>query len=306
MEGDGPLGRLLWRGVRALGGVLGPRRARAVAAVVLRGSARSGDRWLRGVYRVSRHTSTVPPPLVRLPEEWSATAPLVGARRLGLRLELDLRDNLQRVLYYSGTYEPDLLAFLRRELRRGDVVVDVGAHVGVHALTCARRLRRLGGGRVVAFEPAGDSAARLRAAAVRNRLQVEVVERALGRAPGTVELYADPAYGPADAGVRSRHGSGPLVQRAAATSFDAWAAEAGLDRLDLVKVDVEGDEPLVVEGMRGSLSRLRPRALLVEVKDAVLRRSGVGAVELRELLADCGYVPTGLVLHRNEVFRPAG
>jgi FkbM family methyltransferase len=304
MEGDGPLGRLLWRGVRAVGGVLGPRRARAVAAVVMRLGARSGDGWLRGVYRVARHTSTAPPPLVKVPERWSAAAPLVRARRLGLRLELDLRDNLQRVLYYTGTYEPDLLAFLHGELRRGDVVADVGAHVGVHALTCARRLRRLGGGRVVAFEPARDSAAKLRAAAARNRLQVTVVERALGREPGTAELRADPAYGPADAGVRSRHGTGALVQRVEVTSFDAWAAEAGLDRLDLVKVDVEGDEPAVVEGMRGSLARLRPRALLLEVKAAVLRRSGLGADELRGLLADCGYAATGLVLHRNEVFRP--
>jgi hypothetical protein len=49
----------------------------------------------------------------------------------------------------------------------------------------------------------------------------------------------------------------------------ALAAAVGLDRLDLVKIDVEGDEPLVVEGMRESLRALRPRMLLVEVKAAV-------------------------------------
>jgi hypothetical protein len=54
-------------------------------------------------------------------------------RRLGLRLELDLRDNLERTLYATGTYEPALLRFLHDELRPGDVVLDVGAHIGVHA-----------------------------------------------------------------------------------------------------------------------------------------------------------------------------
>jgi hypothetical protein len=117
-------------------------------------------------------------------------------RRLGLRLELDLRDNLQRALYATGTYEPALVRFLRDELRRGDVMVDVDAHIGVHALTAAARLRRLGGGAVVAFEPAHDSASKLRAAAARNRLQLTVVEVALGAEPGTADLRADPPTTP--------------------------------------------------------------------------------------------------------------
>jgi hypothetical protein len=42
-----------------------------------------------------------------------------------------------------GTYEPALLRFLHDALRPGDVVLDVGAHIGVHALTAAARLREL-------------------------------------------------------------------------------------------------------------------------------------------------------------------
>jgi hypothetical protein len=160
---DGPLRRLLWHGIRGVGELLGPCRGRVLAAAVLRLSSGSDRGWLRGLYRVARSTSSPAPSLVKLPERWSADAPLVRARRLGLDLHLDLRDNLQRTLFYTGTYEPGLLRFLHGELRVGDVAVDVGAHIGVHALTMARRLRRLGGGRVLAFEPARDSAAKLRA-----------------------------------------------------------------------------------------------------------------------------------------------
>jgi FkbM family methyltransferase len=295
---------MLWHGVRGVGRLLGPRSGRGLAAAVLRLSSRSERGWRRGQHRVAPAPTSVPS-LVHLPERWSAAAPLVRARRLGLDLDLDLRDNLQRTLFYTGSYEPDLLHFLRDELRRGDVAVDVGAHIGVHALTMARRLERLGGGRVLAFEPARDSAAKLRDAAARNRLAVTVVELALGREPGTVELFADARYDPADAGVRSQYGTGRAVQRAAVSSFDAWAEAAQLDRLDVVKLDVEGAEPLVVEGIRASLARLRPRAVVVEVKGAVLRRSGVDEAGLRELLASCGYRSTGQELQRNEVFRPA-
>ena len=302
---DGRFQRVLWSGVRGVGRLLGPRRGRLLAAALLRLSSRSERGWLRGLYRVARFTSSPAPSLVKLPERWSVDAPLVRARRLGLDLQLDLRDNLQRTLFYTGTYEPGLLRFLHDELRCGDVAVDVGAHIGVHALTMARRLDQLGGGRVLAFEPAWDSAAKLRAAATRNRLGVTVVELALGREPGTIKLFADAAYDLADAGVRSQYGTGRVVQQAVVTTFDLWAEETHLDRLDVVKLDVEGAEPLVLEGMRASLRRLRPRLLAVEVKARVLERSGVNEAGLRELLASCGYRSTGQVFHSNEVFCPA-
>jgi len=302
---EGMLARWGLRVLGAAGRVVGPRVARGAAAVVLRAMARSDDGWLEGVRRVAAR----PPPGAagpdRLPGGWWVVSPVVRVRRLGLRLELDLRDNLQRTLYATGTYEPALLRFLHHELRRGDVLVDVGAHIGVHALTAAARLRRLGGGAVVAFEPARDSAAKLRAAAARNRLDLTVVEAALAAEPGTAELRGDPAYDAADAGVRSLHGGGPPVQTVTVTTFDAWAAEAGAERLDLVKLDVEGAELAALGGMAASLHRLRPRAVVVELKDRVLERAGVDAGEVRELLGRLGYRSTGQVLPvANEVFRP--
>ena len=198
-----------------------------------------------------------------------------------------------------------MVRFLHHELRRGDVLVDVGAHIGVHALTAAARLRRLGGGSVVRFEPARDSASKLRAVAARNRLQLTVVEAALGAEPGTADLQADPAYDAADAGVRSLHARGPRVQSVPVTTFDAWAAEARLERLDLVKLDVEGAELEALRGMAGSLGRLRPRALVVEVRQRVLEQAGVDGDEVREYLNRLGYQSTGQVLPvANEVYRP--
>jgi hypothetical protein len=143
---DGRFQRVLWSSVRGVGQLLGPRRGRLLAAALLRVSSRSERGWLQSLYRVSRSTSSPAPSLVKLPERWSADAPLVRSRRLGLQLHLDLRDILQRTLFFTGTYEPGLLRFLHDELRCGDVAVDVGAHIGVHALTMSRRLQQLGGG----------------------------------------------------------------------------------------------------------------------------------------------------------------
>lgn len=213
-------------------------------------------------------------------------------------LELDLRDNLQAVLYYAGRYEPAVRRFLLGELRCGDVVLDVGANIGVHALAAARRLEELGGGRVIAFEPARDSVAKLGAGAARNGVQLEVVPAALGERAELATLRADSRYDAADAGVRSLYGDGDIVQEVPVVRLDDWAREHDLDRLDVVKLDVEGAEIAALTGAARTLKRLQPRALLVEDK-----RSESSA-RLHAVLDELGYRPTGEVLDHNAVFRP--
>jgi FkbM family methyltransferase len=301
---DGALQRRLWRALERVAAVLGPRPARAVAAGAMRLAARTERGYAKGLYRVASRRPVPMPDLWTVPEAWWSTAPRVSPRRLGLRLHLDLRDNLQRTLYFCGTYEPGLLRLLEDELRAGDTVLDVGAHVGVHALIAARRLRALGGGRVIAFEPTPDSAAAARAAAARNGLPVEVVESGLGEADGEIELRGDPRYPTHDAGVRSQFGEGDVVARAPVTTFDAWAQRAGLDRLDVVKVDIEGAEILALRGMRSTLRALKPRLLAIEVKDVVMERGPGDEAVLHALLAECGYAPAGSPERHVAVFRP--
>jgi FkbM family methyltransferase len=302
---DGALRRPLWRALELLARVTGPVRARAVAATFMRLGARTERGYMKGLFRVASRLPEPMPRLWRVPPEWWAVEPRVRARRLGLDLELDLRDNLQRTLWFTGTYEPGLVRTLQDELRPGDVVVDVGAHVGVHALSAARRLRDLGGGgRVIAFEPTPDSAAAIRAAALRNGVPVEVVQAALGESGGEVEILGDPRYGAHDAGVRSQFGAGEVVARARVLTFDGWAEDELLERLDVVKIDIEGAEILALRGMRTALKTLAPRLLAIEVKDVVMERGPGDEASLHALLRECGYAPAGSPERHVELFRP--
>jgi FkbM family methyltransferase len=301
---DPPVVRLAWRGLFLGERLVGPVPARLVAALALRAAARSPDSYARTVRRISPRVRADNPGLVKIPDRW-ARDPTVQVRRGGLELELDLRDNLQAVLYYAGVYEPRFTASLLGHLRPGDVVADVGAHIGVHALAVARRLRRLGGGTVLAFEPAADSVAALRAAAMRNALDVEVHEVACSDGPGRLPLFADERYSVFDAGVRSLHGGGQRVGEVTALRFDDWAADRRLSRLDVLKLDVEGHEAPALSGMRHTLARLRPRALYVEIKDDSTGRAVTPDERLRELLTDLGYRTTGRTFDHNELFVPA-
>jgi FkbM family methyltransferase len=212
----------------------------------------------------------------------------VSTERLGLRLELDLRDNVQREVYKTGRYEPELLNVLARELRQGDVYLDVGAHIGLHAMLCARRLLDLGGGTVIAFEPTPDSAGRLERALVVNGItNVTLVRAAVGDRKGVVELRADPAFGRDDAAVRSAYGPGRVIGR-----FDQVALDDRPDlfpRLDVIKIDIEGAEFAALAGMRGLLERHQPRLIVAEAREYLLHRAGSSPQAVRDLLAGIGY-----------------
>src|SRR5262249_59108612 len=124
----------------------------------------------------------------------------------------------------------------------------------------------LGGGHVYAFEPTTDSADRLKRAVERNGItNLTLVRAAVGEVPGQLELRRVGAFGMDEPSARSAFGSGRAVGVFPAVRFDEWAEGASLDRLDIVKVDIEGGELAAFIGMRKTLARLRPRLLFVEV-----------------------------------------
>ncbi|MDY7231842.1 FkbM family methyltransferase [Hyalangium rubrum] len=235
----------------------------------------------------------------------------------GVTFEVMLGDNLQRHLFFSGSYEPELHEVLKGELRGGGVMVDVGANIGIHCLPVARMLQNGGEGRVYAFEPAPDTAERLRRMAERNGVstRLEVVQVALGDKPRTASLRSATDHASLDVGMRSLYGSGGDAIPVEVTTFDAWAQGAGLTRWDVLKMDVEGAETEVLRGMQHTLKTLRPRLLAIEVVDEHLRRAGSSRDELVELLRSVGYrelAPsetlhgvTASVVAPNTFFRPA-
>ncbi len=169
-----------WEVPHAAGRSLGADAARRLARVVGSAEGLTEAGVTRVVNRISPRVADRNPRLVKIRPEWAATD--IAVRRQGLRWRLDLRDNLQAVLYYAGRYEPAVTRFLRAELKPDDVVLDIGANIGLHSLGAAKQLRDLGGGQVIAFEPAEDTLDKLRAAAELNGLAdyITLVPAALG------------------------------------------------------------------------------------------------------------------------------
>jgi FkbM family methyltransferase len=177
----------------------------------------------------------------------------------GARLRLDLRESLQRDYLFGlfDRYELDIV----REFLTADFV-DVGAHVGLYTVTAALDTP----GRVLAIEPNPLARAQLLENVSLNGLRnVTVVPKAVADEPGRALLHvpatADPSFSSLEAG---RFAEGDPVD-VEVTTVDAEVAHAGLHPT-VVKIDVEGGEVRVVEGMKRTITVYRP-AILVEVTE---------------------------------------
>jgi FkbM family methyltransferase len=178
-----------------------------------------------------------------------------------MRLALDLRESIQRD-YFAGLYDRYELELVRRHLAGGGDFVDVGAHVGLYAVAAAVALR--GSGRVLAFEPNPTARAQLIENLARNACDnVIVSERAVADTIGEALLHvpatSDPSFSSLE---RGRFVESEPV-RVETTTLDREVEAAGLSPA-VVKVDVEGSELAVLDGMERTLVHRRP-VLLVEV-----------------------------------------
>lgn len=220
----------------------------------------------------------------------------VDCDRVGLRWRLAPFDVAQRTMFALGVFDHRLVEWIMDQLRAGDRVIDVGAHVGLFSVQFGARLRELGGGSVVAFEPAPDSVEKLRRHVALNDLGdiVEVVPTALGSRAATMALRGVAASSADDPSLRSLLGSGVVAGgEVAVCAFDEWWNQHGQPPFDVVKIDVEGFELEVVEGMTAALRTAAPRLLIVEIKEHLNANAGRDTRAVRDALAALGYDEQG-------------
>lgn len=189
--------------------------------------------------------------------------------------------------YVLGTNEPSVQAALADLLGPGDSFYDVGANIGFLTLVAARLVGT--GGAVYAFEPDLANARLVRENATRNDLlQVLVVARAVGEHTGPAQLQlADYPGGHALVGSGAPPDLRGLVP-VEAVALDDFVAQPGVRPPDVVKIDVEGGEAAVLDGMAATLRAHRPR-LLIELDDADAPEHDRKLGQVRARLEKAGY-----------------
>lgn len=225
-----------------------------------------------------------------------APAPVV-VERDGLVLFADPADvHIGAPLIAGEAHDAHVAAFLREHVREGDVVLDIGANIGLLAHVAAQCVGARG--RVIAVEPLARNRALLARAAQANGFdQVELIAAAASDRAGELELRTHPTTSnsatPAASGPRLRADGGEMLRVPIVVLDDAL----NLPRLDVVKIDVEGMEPLALRGLERHIARHRPLIVSEFHPQAMRAASGVEASDYLSWLR--GFYPAITVLHRD-------
>jgi FkbM family methyltransferase len=213
--------------------------------------------------------------------------------RWGMRLRLHPRDNgcEKNLLFTPQMYEASELAVLSEEIAtakaqgRRFTFVDIGANVGLFSFFVAASVGS--DARIIAIEPEAENFARLLFNIRSNPgVPIRAIQIALSDEEG--ELMVERPGGDRG-GTRTRKvlnaAFGTVSQRVEARTLHRLVQGEGIDRIDAIKIDVEGSEDqILVPFFRNAPPSLWPRLLLIE--DA----GDVWTMDLFSFLAATGYV----------------
>jgi FkbM family methyltransferase len=179
--------------------------------------------------------------------------------------------------------------FIQRHLQPGMTVLDIGAHHGYYSLMASRAIREQGS--VHAFEPAPRERAHLKSNLALNRCkQVAVYEFALGATRGTATLFQAEtkldgwnSLRPQDGVSRSKRFEVQVFP------LDQFLLDHQLQKIDFIKMDVEGAELSVLQGASKLLGAPYRPVILAEVSDLRTKAWGYRALEILRYLESKGF-----------------
>lgn len=159
-------------------------------------------------------------------------------------------------LFYLGDYERDARVFLDREVDSESIVFDVGACIGVHALPLATKAKE-----IYAFDALSDNFEVLSQNVLNNGMKnVTLVYAAVSDSAGTIRIpvpdFAGGNYSLASAG-------GQSIEIEAIT-IDGFCAERGIEKIDVMKMDIEGSETRALRGARNMFLARAIRKTVIE------------------------------------------
>lgn len=204
-----------------------------------------------------------------------------------MRAPANLRYTTITAFLLRDWVEPELRE-LDRLLSPGDVFVDIGANVGLYTLKAARLVGP--NGRVLALEPGAEAYRHLVSNLALNAFDwVTALKVAASDSEGEAVLHHVPLGDDPQAFSLVANARAVEGETVRTVTLDQLVREQGLDRVDVIKVDVEGAEPMVITGAADTLARLKP-AVIFECNAHINAGGDTGAAgETWDLLAEAGY-----------------
>jgi FkbM family methyltransferase len=184
----------------------------------------------------------------------------------GSKFNYPLKSTIGRILF-AGNFEKAEIQYIIESLNPGDTFLDIGANGGIFTVIAANKVGVKG--HVYAFEPGLRELEILRRNIEINNLKnVTVIESAVGDATGKTR-FAISQDGAMNSLAENSHPGQKIEswQEVQITTLDDFLKSAEINRVDFIKIDVEGAEKLVIEGATNLLCSQDKLTILFEASD---------------------------------------
>lgn len=210
----------------------------------------------------------------------------------------------QRMLF--GVYEPWLKKIIEMTVRKGEACIDIGTHKGYFTLIMAKQTGPEG--KVVSIDPDPRVFERLDQNCERNGFHwVERHPLALGETEGSIELELNPKPGDSSRFHRQSVNLGQVRSvHVPMKTLDQLLEETGFfenrKALSFIKMDAEGSEPLIWQGMKKTLETYNP-VVFTEFHFDCLKAAGTSAQEFKDQLESEGWLVNRVTWSYDLLFR---
>ena len=207
------------------------------------------------------------------------------AEVFGNKLFLSKKGLALSISHY-GTYEELESKIMEEKIEMGNIVVDVGANIGLHTLNMARIVGNTG--QVFAFEPDPSNFEILKKnVKINNYKNIILEQKAVGDKHGRTTLYQSDHPG--------KHRIFPQTEQAKSqvqvelTNLDNYFDSDMIDKINFIKIDVEGLEFSVLKGMKNILKNNKNIKILFEFVPKDTMEAGFIPIELLNYLTSNGF-----------------
>lgn len=218
------------------------------------------------------------------------------------KIKVDLSKYLGFSIFWRGAHDWSTIFVLKNFVEKDDIIFDIGANIGEYTLYAASLVNS--NGKVYSFEPVQSMFYTLKQNVDLNshlKNKIICINKGLGNKKAILPIYDE--QDTTNEGLFSIHQKNFIqskkIQDIEIDTLDNFVNENQMDRIDFIKIDVEGNELYVLQGAVSCLKKLKPK-LLIEMSEKNFNAAGYTKQDIFNFLESLGY-SINLILKRGKL-----
>lgn len=200
--------------------------------------------------------------------------------------ELNIDDWIPQNLFFLGSYEETELSLFRRLIKDKKCFIDIGANIGLYALTAANEMSD--DAQIIAFEPFQVNNDSLQKNVSLNQFHnIQIEKKAISNQNKELILYYDTQEDNLGS-VSALSIENVIEEKVQAISLDEYVIQNDISNIEFIKMDIEGLEYLALQGMKVILEKYHP-IILIEIDPEILSKTDFTSEMIEQFLNQFGY-----------------